>query len=134
MEVVPAGEADVLFRCVCACKMVWVYTEGQRPSHVVPPCAVRASCAGRAPKPPSAGVSELSPVYVEWDRDRSLCSCRASLTGVTTEDVERFNFKMLWVLFLHFLKKVIIFTCEFSTIYISDNYILISDTVLTLVS
>lgn len=49
-----------------------VYAEGQRPSHVFPPHAVRASCgAPPPPKPPSAGVNELSMVHAEQDSDMS---------------------------------------------------------------
>lgn len=55
LGVVPAGEADVLFTRVwlCGCKKVRGYTEGQRPSDVIPPRAVSADFMRR----PSSQIS-----------------------------------------------------------------------------
>ena len=55
LGVVPAGEDDVLFTCgwLCGCKKVRGYTEGQRPSDVIPPRAVSADFMCR----PSSQIS-----------------------------------------------------------------------------
>lgn len=97
VRVVPAGEADVLFRCVwlCGCKTVWGYTEGQRPSNVIPPCAVSADFMCRPSSQISIGMGSVTFPRFTWKGRAMALSVppRVSLAGVTQKIFKEFLLK-----------------------------------------
>lgn len=78
--IIPAGEANVLFRCVWDCKVAAVHAEGHGAGNAAHPCAVRptsqTSVGGRSVNFPGFGAVRCGA------GQRYIWSPRASLVGV----------------------------------------------------